>query len=807
MGLEHEDVFDSEATAAAAAAERHIVRLRGELVAVKAAREAVKAETFDFMSSAKPSAIGRELSVKSSAAVRDIVSGVSPADWQRARHLLLLARQWGDSADAKVKRASLYSAVRVGDLDSVARIVRRHNAARTADAARWSDAMEETAEYVVEPGTKVDLRAFPANGAPKTGYSLEAQSRFFSKSEVLDRSGNHWLQVAVPPTDDPTTFPGKEVSGNSRVLLGSRVRRGKDWRYGDQDGGVGHQGVITQVLATEVVVKWDGIDEAFRYRSGENGRHDLFFVGAPPPPPQGWLCVRPGGTGSPPIVARTTSALRCFGCGDRLIPPQFGREKFSSVEGKRVRRGDRVLVAATLEPVQVECTAKGRIYCSFLTKAGGEDVVLPSKHTENKNTPVASADGKFIERDVDAKGSAPGTLASSDDQAQLPIENAPSPSQSPQTTSTETRDDNRVCEMEEEIDPPAHAIWYRHEDLVLPKEIPEGEDLDEIAFVKQQMRTRREVVLLCEGDEVAARSAWKEAKRVFSSEEGADFGDDVEKGSFASCARGHLLHARCLQGALLAGRCCPAAGCMEPLWVPSVTRTRNDDDDTCCAQAGGLAEAEALQAASELAGHAAIVAAREDGSGRRERDFTLAGLRELKMCPVCCAGPLFNENCSDMQAHHGECSTSALDGRGSSQSCTPEGAFRVSASDIAARMTQISDSRSVADVLPRCETHNVLVMFNGCMACGHLFTDTSWDDMPSWDPSAKSLLELDKKKRNAARLLAEQVRTEAALLQFERDALWEARGDAVVSAGKGGWSGAGVDAVIEPPPQPTTPMS
>lgn len=101
--------------------------------------------------------------------------------------------------------------------------------------------------------------------------------------------------------------------------------------------------------------------------------------------------------------------------------------------------------------------------------------------------------------------------------------------------------------------------------------------------------------------------------------------------------------------------------------------------------------------------------------------------------------------------------------------------FPVSGGDIAARLTQLSATRSVADVLPRCKLHNSLIMFSGCMSCGHLFTDTNWDDMPTWDPRAKTLLELDQKRRNAAHLLAEQVRKEAAMLEAERDALVEAQ--------------------------------
>ena len=203
-------------------------------------------------------------------------------------------------------------------------------------------------------------------------------------------------------------------------------------------------------------------------------------------------------------------------------------------------------------------------------------------------------------------------------------------------------------------------------------------------------------------------------------------------------------------------------------------REAEDADDACCHGGGenSNAEVEALQAATELAGHAALVATRASEGGQPvAEDFSSANLSTLKMCPACCAGPLFNDNCADMRTHHGQCSVIAF--RGSSGApCTPDGPFSVPASEIAAKMMRLSGNQTVADVLPRCPGHDVRIMFNGCMACGHLFTDTNWNAMPNWDPKAKSILELDQKKRKAALLLAEQIRTEAALLQFERDALW-----------------------------------
>ena len=102
--------------------------------------------------------------------------------------------------------------------------------------------------------------------------------------------------------------------------------------------------------------------------------------------------------------------------------------------------------------------------------------------------------------------------------------------------------------------------------------------------------------------------------------------------------------------------------------------------------------------------------------------------------------------------------------------------YQVSATEISKRLMQVGNGKTVADVLPRCPTHNVSVMFNGCRGCGHLFTDLSWHSLPKWDPNAKEKVKLDKKKMQASVLLCSQIRKEAAQLEFEREALREVVG-------------------------------
>ena len=130
-----------------------------------------------------------------------------------------------------------------------------------------------------------------------------------------------------------------------------------------------------------------------------------------------------------------------------------------------------------------------------------------------------------------------------------------------------------------------------------------------------------------------------------------------------------------------------------------MTRVNNNDEDACRGEsASDQAEAAALAAASELPGHDALVSERATTSG--EEDWSGAGLRRLKMCPLCCAGPIFNENCADMSTHHGECMVKALGTHaGEVTECLPDGeTFHASASDIAARVARVSSTKSVVDV-------------------------------------------------------------------------------------------------------------
>ena len=65
-------------------------------------------------------------------------------------------------------------------------------------------------------------------------------------------------------------------------ILGTRVVRGRDWEWGNQDGGEGCVGTVVQIgqdkkspFTTQLVwIQWDCGAKA-NYRAGFEGKHDL----------------------------------------------------------------------------------------------------------------------------------------------------------------------------------------------------------------------------------------------------------------------------------------------------------------------------------------------------------------------------------------------------------------------------------------------------------------------------------------------------------------------------------------------------
>ena len=79
------------------------------------------------------------------------------------------------------------------------------------------------------------------------------------------------------------------------VLVGTRVVRGPNWTWGEQDGGEGHVGTVAEVLKADrsgevvggcsgpcvVTVQWD-CGNRCRYRCGVGDRYDLRVIDSAP---------------------------------------------------------------------------------------------------------------------------------------------------------------------------------------------------------------------------------------------------------------------------------------------------------------------------------------------------------------------------------------------------------------------------------------------------------------------------------------------------------------------------------------------
>lgn len=331
-----------------------------------------------------------------------------------------------------------------------------------------------------------------------------------------------------------------------------------------------------------------------------------------------------------------------------------------------------------------------------------------------------------------------------------------------------------------EVDDHSDAFVYRADDLVWPTRPAMGtaagcdtstgdEEDDVLRPLLGRERSRREfVIILGERD---AEAAWEAAKRPAE-----------ESVLYPSCIRGHFLHARCFQGCLAAGSGCPV--CSESLFVPGVQQDLPAGDDCCGRTAADAQEAQAQAAMRD------VTAAVEQASSR-EAPVAIGGSgHELRMCPLCCAGPLLNEHCSDMDAHHGQC-----------PKCSDRPFTKSQIADAVAK----SAALTIGARIPQCPTCKVPVMFNGCQACGHIFTGTGFDRLPKWDPNAKTDLAVHERFLRTARILAAQVRNEASYLAHEQQALDELLAEAA-GGDCGGVGGSGSKAMLldfdEEPPIP-----
>ena len=110
--------------------------------------------------------------------------------------------------------------------------------------------------------------------------------RFLKAEAISDRITSRFNtradSVLVKLSFDRICCNRDALSACGMEILGTRVVRGRDWEWGNQDGGEGCVGTVVQIgqdkkspFTTQLVwIQWDCRGKA-NYRAGFDGKHDL----------------------------------------------------------------------------------------------------------------------------------------------------------------------------------------------------------------------------------------------------------------------------------------------------------------------------------------------------------------------------------------------------------------------------------------------------------------------------------------------------------------------------------------------------
>ena len=120
----------------------------------------------------------------------------------------------------------------------------------------------------------------------KTELDVKPFKPLIHGSEKINRIRVDMTKVSERFTDDllkkqfeclnvaPVPEYGPELA--ALIKVGSRVVRGGDWVYGNQDGGPGGQGTVTQINKDKTVaIRWDHGREQRNYLNGMNGYYTI----------------------------------------------------------------------------------------------------------------------------------------------------------------------------------------------------------------------------------------------------------------------------------------------------------------------------------------------------------------------------------------------------------------------------------------------------------------------------------------------------------------------------------------------------
>ena len=126
------------------------------------------------------------------------------------------------------------------------------------------------------------LTSFYSNKSP----ILSSNTTAFSKSSILSSNTTAFSKSSSPTTSSyGLTLPNSSTSVTSNyrkpITIGARVKRGPDWKYGNQDGGAGNLGTVdghSTKSGYDFTVKWDSKAIRYNYRWGSQNKYDLELV-------------------------------------------------------------------------------------------------------------------------------------------------------------------------------------------------------------------------------------------------------------------------------------------------------------------------------------------------------------------------------------------------------------------------------------------------------------------------------------------------------------------------------------------------
>mmetsp|Transcript_3482 Transcript_3482/g.5310 ORF Transcript_3482/g.5310 Transcript_3482/m.5310 type:complete len:1642 (-) Transcript_3482:469-5394(-) len=722
-------------------------RLRDELVAVRRARDEFISET--LITSSTPR--------------------FNPNEQQRQYRLQKIVNALGTSDSVKIN---------LNALDTAARAVRHECLRKAYELSAWTDA-QKPGRYRVATSCFLDLKAAPKLSAPRTGFRLGPGTCFSAEKEILDEQGRWWIKLAATTQRKKSWRKGESVDATLHLpqAIGAKVVRGVDFKTSEN---LGDLGPYAEILGADrkrpgsVRVRWigsissanNGIISSSLERKhragGENTKtYELAFASdAPPaqPPPQGWLQARLNGPGTPLAIRRVQRTLRCFACGDDLCfdnseePPPIFFPGYSNMISS-INIGDYAIVKATLERVQVITVKPGHgLACRFVN--------IPILNTENDLfifreddlLPVAADEKRFM---AETRREMVLRLGFNAAQKQYQEQDVPQLASCLFGHAMHPRCFQGRLASGQGCPACNEPLWFP------PKAIEPGdddccnrngrrEDLLSASFVELDLSTPANLSWRFETTEAGLVLFTTTASTTISNTDAGTNDGDVADVQMSDSIERKIITALDLEPVGETNSTIGTLACSvgDGEFVRCTLDLRNQRDR--------IERLMRLAANLQLRFHMGFT--QIPGEPEQAQQSNQPQGVGLRMCPVCCAGPLANEQCSDLRAHHSQC---------------PRCQIRIANADtrIAEALSAISSGRgpaSVGECIPKCPNCKIAVTFNGCLECGKLYQNLSWDSLPRWDPNAKRKLEKAQRDRNQMRALAIQVRREASFLAHEK---------------------------------------